>query len=148
MEAFTGKSQFPSTFGWQSTNPSIGFLPAPGPNQSVAGNSPSSNVTAGVFSGNQTIYTNILGLQQIDSHGLEITITGTPTGTFTVMCSNSGINFYALTFNPAIIQPSGSPEGFLIALQQVPFRYIYLQYANTSGSGTISAYAQSKSIGS
>lgn len=143
-----GKSQFPSTYNWQSTSPVTGFLPGPGPNQSVAGNSPLSGTVIGAYTGTQTIYSNILGLAQGDSHGIELTWTGTPTGTFQVMCSNSGIFFYALTFNPALTQPTGSAQGYLVTLQQVPYKYIFLQYANTGGTGTIQAYGQTKAFNS
>lgn len=139
-----GKAQFPSTFGWQTTSPAVGFLPAPGPNQSVAGNSPSSGVITGTMSGTNTIYTNILGIRQMDNVGIEVTWTGTPTGTLTVMCSNSGVNFYSLTFNPVLGQPAGSGGGYLISLAGIPFQYLFLQYVNASGSGTITAYLQSK----
>lgn len=139
-----GKSQFPSSFFWQTIPPVTGFLPGPGPNQDVAGNSPKIGTLAGTMSSTNTIYTNILGLQQTDGEGIEITWTGTPTGTLSVMCSNSGINFYALTFNPALAQPSGSAGGYLIQLAPITFRYIFLQYVNASGSGTITAYSQCK----
>jgi hypothetical protein len=106
-----GKAQFPSVFNWQTTSPVTGFLPGPGPNQDVAGNSPKSGVLAGVISGTNTIYTNILGLRQSDNQGIEVAWTGNTTGTLSVMVSNSGINFYALTYNPAIVQPAGTAGG-------------------------------------
>lgn len=139
-----GKSQFPNTYNWQTTSPVTGFLPGPGPNQSVAGNSPLSGTLSGTMSSTNTIYTNILGLAQIDNHGVEITWTGTPTGTISVMVSNSGKNFYALTFNPSLAQPSGSAGGYVIALTGIPFKYLFIQYTNASGSGNITAYGQSK----
>lgn len=142
--ATMGKAQFPSAFNWQTTSPVTGFLPGPGPNQDVAGNSPKSGVLAGTMSGTNTIYTNILGIRQTDNEGIEITWTGTPTGTIQVMVSNSGINFYALTFVPALAQPAGSAGGYVIALTGIPFQYMYLQYANASGSGAVTAYAQCK----
>lgn len=139
-----GKAQFPSTFNWQTTSPVTGFLPGPGPNQSVAGNSPLSGVVAGTMSSTNTIYTNILGIRQTDNQGIEITWTGTPTGTLSVMVSNSGINFYPLTFSPLLGQPAGSSGGYVIALIDIPFQYMFLQYVNASGSGTITAYSQCK----
>lgn len=138
------KSQFPSSFNWQSSSPITGFLPGPGPNQDVAGNSPKSGTLAGAMASTNTIYTNILGLRQMDTEGLEINWTGTPTGTISVMCSNSGLNFYALTFDPPIAQPAAVAGGYLIQLRQIPFQYLFLKYVNVSGSGSITAYAQSK----
>lgn len=82
----------------------------------------------------------------IDNIGLEVTWTGTPTGTFQVMVSNSGINFYALTFNPALTQPSGTAGGYAIDLNQLPFKYLMLQYTNASGSGALTIYGQQKDV--
>jgi hypothetical protein len=141
-----GKAQFPATLNWQTTSPVTGFLPAPGPGQDWAGNSrPLSGVVNGVMSGTNTIYTNILGIRQTDNQGLEVTWTGNPTGTIQVMVSNSGINFYALTFSPALAQPAGSAGGYVISMTALPFQYMFVQYTNTSGSGTISVYSQCKS---
>lgn len=140
-----GKSQFPSTFNWQTTSPVTGFLPTPGPGQDFAGNSkPLSGVVAGVMTGTTTIYTNILGIRQTDNQGIEITFSGTPTGTLQVMVSNSGINFYALTFSPPLGQPAGAPGGYVISMTALPFQYMFLQYTNVSGTGTITAYSQCK----
>lgn len=139
-----GKSQFPSVFNWQTTSPVTSFLPAPGPNQDGSGNSPKSGILAGAMSSVDVIYTNIIGLRQTDTQGIELTWTGTPTGTIQVMVSNSGINFYALTFTPSLGQPSGSADGYVIALTDIPFQYLFLQYTNVSGNGTITAYSQCK----
>lgn len=80
----------------------------------------------------------------MDNQGIEITWTGTPTGVLEVMASNSGINFYALTFNPALGQPAGAGGGYVISLTAIPFQYLFLRYTNVSGSGTITAYSQCK----
>lgn len=82
----------------------------------------------------------------MDNIGLEVTWTGTPTGTFTVNVSNSGISFYALTFSPALAQPAGSASGYAIDLNQIPFKYIMLKYINASGSGVLSVYGQNKDL--
>lgn len=137
------KNQFPSIANWQSTSPTIGFLPQQ-VNQSSS--LPLSGNIHGVMSGTNTIYSQILEISRVDNQGLEVTWTGTPTGLFQVMVSNSGINFYALTFNPALSQPAGSPGGYAVDLNQLPFKYIMLQYTNTSGSGTISVYIQTKDL--
>jgi hypothetical protein len=82
----------------------------------------------------------------MDNVGLEVTFTGTPTGTFQVMVSNSGINFYALTFNPALLQPSGSGLGYAVNISVLAFKYILLEYTNSSGSGNITVYGQMKDV--
>jgi hypothetical protein len=82
----------------------------------------------------------------MDNTGLEVTWTGTPTGTLSVMVSCSGINFYALTFNPVLTQPSGSAGGYAINLNQLPFKWLMLQYVNSSGSGVLTVYGQNKDL--
>ena len=157
----SGKNQSPITLGpnaptvsslpvnspgmsWQSTNPATNFYPQ---NMTVQGQgSPPSGLLNGVMSGTNTIYTQIVDISRIDNCGLEVTWTGTPVGTFQVMVSNSGINFYALTFNPALTQPAGSAGGYAIDLNQLPFKYFLLQYTNTSGSGILTVYGQIKDL--
>ena len=157
----SGKNQTPITLGplaptvsnlpanspgmsWQSTNPATGFYPQ---NMTVQGQgSAPSGLLNGVMSGTNTIYTQIVDVSRIDNCGLEVTWTGTPTGTFTVQVSNSGINFYALTFSPALAQPAGSAGGYAVDLNQLPFKYFMLQYTNSSGSGVLTVYAQVKDL--
>jgi hypothetical protein len=140
----SGKNQFPVTFQWQSTNPATGFLPLNLKTQ--AQGSVPSGVIAGTMSGTNTIYSQILDISRMDNQGLEVTWTGTPAGTFSVMVSNSGINFYALTFNPVLTQPAGSAGGYAIDLNQLPFKYVMLQYTNISGTGTLTVYGQQKDL--
>lgn len=137
----SGKNQFPVTFNWQATSPAIGF----NPNNTQTG-SPASGTLGGVMTGTTTIYSQILDVGKMDNEGLEVTWTGTPSGTFTVNVSNSGINFYPLTFNPALAQPSGSAGGYAINLNQLPFRFINLQYVNTTGAGVLTVYGQNKDL--
>lgn len=93
-----------------------------------------------------TINSNIQDISNTDNQGLEVTWTGTPTGTISVLCSESGQAFYALTFVPAITQPSGSAGGYLIDLNQVPWRYLMVQYVNASGSGSLAITLGSKDL--
>lgn len=148
------KNQYPVSLGpsalnqpgisWQSVNPITGFLPLNG-NTQGQGSVPS-GVLAGVMVSTNVIYSQIIDISRMDNSGLEITWTGTPTGTLQIMCSNSGINFYPLTFNPALTQPAGSGGGYLINLNQVPFKYVMLQYTNSGGTGVLTAYAQMKDL--
>jgi hypothetical protein len=135
------KNQFPHTFNWQSTNPQTGFIPNPYP-----GGSPQSGAVNGAMASTNTIYSNILDISKMDNVGAEVTWTGTPTGTLSVLVSNSGINWYALTFNPALAQPAGSASGYALNFNQLPFKYIMLQYANTSGTGVLTVYLQLKDL--
>lgn len=137
----SGKNQYVQTYNWQTTSPVIGFLPL----NSQSGSAPS-GVVSGTMSGTSTIYSQIINVATMDNDGLEVTWTGTPTGTFSVMVSNSGKNFYALTFNPALGQPAGSPGGYAVNLNQLPFRFIMLQYVNATGSGLLTVYGQAKDL--
>lgn len=82
----------------------------------------------------------------MDNVGLEISWTGTPSGTISVMASNSGAFFTALTFDPALAQPSGSAGGYVVDLFTYPFKYILLEYVNVSGTGSLLVYGQQKDL--
>lgn len=127
----SGKSKYSLQMTWEASTPVpwVPNLPEP----------PVGSLTGAMASTN-TIYTNIYDTTLYDNAGIEVAWTGTPTGVLSVMCSNSGTAFYALTFNPTLTQPAGSGGGYLIDLNQLPFKYVMLQYANASGSGTLSAY--------
>lgn len=136
------KNQFPQPFYWQSTSPVTGFLPLKA-NQS---GSTASTSSSGAMASTDVIYSQIIEISRMDNIGLEVTWTGTPTGLFEIMVSNSGINFYALTFNPVLTQPAGSAGGYAVDVNQLSFKYIMLQYTNTSGSGDLSVYGQYKDL--
>jgi hypothetical protein len=80
----------------------------------------------------------------LDNIGCMVGYTGTPTGTLTVNVSNDNVLYTAITFNPAIAQPRGTPLTFGIDLNQVPWPYLQFDYTHTSGTGTltISIYAK------
>jgi hypothetical protein len=130
---------------WQATSPVTGFYPQ---NMTVQGQGsiPSGNPSGSMASTN-TIYTQIVDVSRMDNIGLEINWTGTPVGTISIEVSNSGINFYPLSdFSSSISQPSGSASGFVLALLQLPYKYFFIQYVNSSGSGTLKAYCQVKDL--
>lgn len=137
----SGKNQYPTTFNFQASSPVTGFLPNPHPGGSLP-----SGVIAGVMASTNVIYSNIVDVSKMDNLGLEITWTGTPTGTIEIMFSNSGINFYPLTFNPVLGQPAGSASGYGIDLSEYPFKYLMIKYTNASGSGTLTVYGQFKDL--
>lgn len=139
----SGKNQYPYQFNWQSTNPATGFKPVP---TIYGGGSAPSGVVTGTMASTNTIYSNIIEISRMDNIGQEVTWTGTPTGTLQVMCSISGINFYALTFGNPLAQPSGSAGGYVTYLNQLPFKYLMLQYTNSSGSGVLTIYNQLKDL--
>lgn len=109
-------------------------------------NTPPTGTLLGVMASTNTIYTNIQNVLNVDNHLLELTYTGTATGTISVFGSVSGINFYALTFDPLLSQPAGSSGGYLIDLTQYAGPFLYIGYTNASGSGTLDAWICSKDI--
>ena len=114
---------------WQATNPIPTLFPLkPNTNTSVP-----SGILTGTMSGTNTIYSQIIDMSLIDNIGVEFNYVGTATGTLTVWCSNSGINFYSLTFNPVLQQPAGSSNGYLIDISGLPWKYFMFEYVNTSG---------------
>jgi hypothetical protein len=137
----SAKNQGIITFNWQSVSPVIGFLPT-----HPRGGSNPSGLLGGPMASTNTIYSQIVDLSTMDNVGLEVSWTGTPSGTFSVMGSNSGSFFTALTFDPALAQPSGSAGGYLVDLFTYPFKYIMLQYVNVSGSGSLFVYGQQKDL--
>lgn len=137
----SGKNQYPVTLNWQSTNPATGFLPNPNQN----GSSPSGTVS-GVMATTATIYSQIIDVSKMDNIGLEMNWTGTPVGVISVLVSNSGANFYPLTFSPGIVQPAGTATGIPINITQLQFKYIMVKYVNASGTGVLTGYAQMKDL--
>jgi len=108
----------------------------------------------GVMSGTSTINSTPQYVFNQDNLGLEVSWTGTPTGTITVLGSISQqfqdagatATFYSFTFGPALPQPAGSGGSFLVNLNQVPFPYIKVSYTNVSGSGTLNVFLSGKDL--
>lgn len=98
------------------------------------------------MTGTSTIYSQIINIARMDNIGLEVTWTSTAVGTFSVMVSNSGLSFYALTFDPVLTQPAGAAGGYAVNLNQIPFRWMMLQYVNASSTGTLTVYGQEKDL--
>jgi hypothetical protein len=120
---------------WSTTSP-IPFSP----------NAVLSGVTSGAMTGTSTIYSNIQDISNTDNQGLEVTWTGTPNGTISVLGSEGGTDFYSLTFDPPLGQPIGVGDGYIININQFPFRYLLVEYTNTSGSGSLTIWLGSKDV--
>ena len=107
----------------------------------------------GVMTGTSTILSTPQNLVNLDNIGLEVTWTGTPSGTISVLGSVSaafpivaGPNYYALTFDPPLEQPAVSSGGYLIDLRQFPFPFMAIEYVNSSGSGVLNVYMFGKDL--
>lgn len=130
-----GKTQFTYQLNW------VDVSPAP-----FRANTAASGVTSGAMSGTSTVYSQIVDVHTIDNCGLELTWTGTPTGNIQILASSSGTSFYPISFSPSLEQPAGSAGGYLINLNQFPWQYIMVEYTNTSGSGSLTAYLTAKGL--
>lgn len=94
------------------------------------------------------ITSSVLVLQWMDNAGLQIEWASTDAiGTIEVQASVNGVTFYALTFSTALTQPNSNNGGYLVNLNQFPFRYFRVFYDRTSGSGTLNVWATVKEIG-
>lgn len=102
--------------------------------------------SAKAVSSTTTYHSPSTDINQLHNIGLDIRFAGTMAGTLTVEASNDNTTFTALTFSPAITQPSGSSLNFLIDLNQIPFRYIRTSYVNASGSGTLTSLLSAKDL--
>jgi hypothetical protein len=138
----SGKNQVPLQLNWQSVNPVTGFLPL---NNNTAGKgSVPSGVLVGVMSGTSTIYSQIFDVSRMDNDGLEISWSGNPVGTISYLASISGSFFFPISLTTA--QPAGSASGFGVNLNQYPYKYLLIQYTNSSGAGSLSAWIQEKDL--
>lgn len=82
----------------------------------------------------------------LDNAGIQLTWTGTPTGTFAVQASVDGVVYYDLTFDPVLDQPAGAAGGYLINLNQLPFAYFQVTYTAGSGTGALDVWACVKEV--
>ena len=82
-----------------------------------------------------------------DNIGLQITFIGTMTGTLSICVTNNpNIVGDTLSFNPTIVQPSGSNLEFSISLNQLPWPYYSVNYVNSGGSGTLTVTQSAKDL--
>lgn len=93
----------------------------------------------GAMTGTATITSTPTNIQNLDNVGIQVSWTGTPTGTISVLCSVDGVQYDSLTFTPTLAQPAGSAGSYLINLNQLPFPMVEVQYTNTSGTGVFNA---------
>lgn len=101
----------------------------------------------GVMTGTNTIhFASPAMVENIDNIGVQIDFTGTPTGTISILGSNNGSIYHALTFNPVLAQPAGSAGGYLVSLNQFPYRWLDVQYVNASGVGVLNVWILGKDL--
>jgi hypothetical protein len=91
-----------------------------------------------------------------DNIGIQISWTGTTTGTFAIQASNDAVlpfnggaptggtwSTYTVTSPPT---PAGTAGNGIITVNQFPFAFIRLAYTATSGTGTITAVLTAKPV--
>jgi hypothetical protein len=111
-------------------------------------------ITNGVMTGTAAVVSTPLNMEDIDNVGLEVDWTGTAVGTFSLEASNKydpdtnpSATFKAVTLATPPANPAGSASGWLLDLNQIPFRWVRLRYTNSSSTGVLNAYAFRRSIG-
>ena len=111
--------------------------------------------TNGAMASTNAIVSEPLNMERVDNVGLEVEWTGNPTGAFVLEASNkydpirnASATFKAITLADPPDDPAGSASGWLLDLNQIPFRWVRLRYTNASGTGVLNAYAFRRSIGS
>lgn len=108
-------------------------------------------IQSGSMTSTNVITSSAQNIQNFDNIALEISWTGTPTGTFALLASvsesipNATGTFYTLT-SPSLTNPSGSAGGYVVSLNQFPYPYIQFKYTNATGSGTLNVYLFSKDL--
>lgn len=137
----SGKNQYPFQANWQSTSPVTGFKPTPA---IWGGGSQPSGTLSGSMTGTAALYSNIFEVSRMDNIGLEFNWTGTPNGTFQVFGSISGSNFYDI--GASLPAATGSASGFLLNLNQYPYKYFYIKYTNASSTGALTVFGQAKDL--
>lgn len=88
--------------------------------------------------------------ESVDNVGVELSWTGTPSGAWKIQASNSSTDGSNGTWTDLSMtigsQPTGAAGGFLLDLNQFPFKYVRIVYTKTSGTGTANAYLYAKGL--
>lgn len=115
---------------------------------------PSKIIDNGAMTGTTAIVSTVLNMEGCDNIGLEAEWTGTPVGTFSVEASNQydpatapNVTFKAVTLASPPANPAGSASGWLLDLNQIPFKWVRLRYTNSSSTGTLNVWPFRKKIG-
>jgi hypothetical protein len=141
------KNQAPIVLNFQSADPRTGFLPLNNKTANI-GSIPS-GVASGTMTGAAVLYSQILDVSRMDSLGLELDWTGTPTGTLALLASVSGASWAdvtALFTTPAITNPAGGASTTLGGYKQYEYKYFLMKYTNASGAGSLTGYLQVKDL--
>ena len=86
-----------------------------------------------------------VNIQNLDTISLQISWTGTAAGTLSVLVSQDDVTYNALA-SPTWPALAGSAGKFTIMLNQLSDIYIKIQYANSSGTGVLTASIAGKDL--
>ena len=97
------------------------------------------------MTGTATITSPSTGIKYLDNIAIDLSWTGTPTGTFSVEGSLDGSTWNELGFGTSIAA-AGAAGDHQIYINQAPFHYIRVQYTNASGDGALSGKLAAKMV--
>jgi len=79
-------------------------------------------------------------ISEVIGYAVQLTYTGTPTGSLTINASNDGTNFFTV----ATVTLTGSAGTNVQNFTQAHYKYVRISYTFTSGAGTLTAYVSGK----
>ncbi len=107
-------------------------------------NTPVSTLMNAVAVSSTTVYTStVMPLATIRNAALQISWTGTPTGTLVVKGSVDGVTYFDIQASIPT-QPAGSTSGVLLNIVDVGFGFLEVIYTNATGSGTMTVLGMAK----
>jgi hypothetical protein len=111
------------------------------------------------MTGTATVLSEPIDLRNVDTAAsLEIQITGSPTGTLSLLGSNqydaqinpgaTPVPLAAGAVTPALPAVAGAASSTIVALaaQALGCRYVWLKYVNTSGTGQLNVWAHGRGV--
>lgn len=92
------------------------------------------------------VISKVTDVTTVDNIGVQLTFTGTPTGSFFIEGSVNSVTWIPLSFTPA---PSaiGVGDDLLFNIKQFPYPKIRVRYTPTSGTGVLNAWVFAKRLG-
>jgi hypothetical protein len=110
----------------------------------------------GILTGTTTITSNVVEIINLDNIFLELVVSGTPSGAFSVQVSSDHMqdqeenvlvegHWINLSLSPAP-SVSGSAVNIGIDLNQLGASYLRVQYTNTASSGHVDGFVSGKAL--
>lgn len=94
-------------------------------------------------SSTNTVYSNTMTFSTDTYAAIQVTWTGTPTGTLYLQVSNDGTN-WVTTSEVFPANPAGSATSTAETWSGFGYKYARVKYTNASGTGTMTMYAMLK----